>query len=315
MPGLRSRVSVGGALRRADGDDTRRAPAGAIACAARGGVARLSRAPAAARAAARDHVGRVDRPTPAPAPGSRRPAPDLGPFAGPAARPPGRRHARRVAVHGLRHGRVAPRHPPFGGAGHGRHRSARGPTTRDGRVLRRVTPPRGSRRRGPNPCATRHRLHAGRRARRRRQRGLRRGDEGIRHAPRHAPGPGVQRTRRRFLGVAVTPSRAPTARRRADPSSSKIRVTCATYRRSTARYARSSRPRTTCSRPPTTDCAAAPAARTPSPNGSCPNGFWRARPKRCAPRPGTPVPSSRLRIPVAWCNFAAPASTPAIPRI
>ena len=93
--------------------------------------------------------------------------------------------------------------------------------------------------------------------------GLRRGDEGLRPPARHRPRRGRSRrgsstSRSGSRRTAAARARATRARR----SWCRIRATCATSRRRTARCAPCSRAPTRCARPPTTACAAAPAART-----------------------------------------------------
>ena len=149
-------------------------------------------------------------------------------------------------------------------AGDARHRRARRATRRRGRLLRRAPHPRRSR--SGRPAGWPRRVMAsmpGDGTRRRRQRGLRRGDEGLRAAARH-PG-GRTRSRR---ACATSPNgwrRNPAlaaARHRARPWSSRTRATSATSSRPRVRCGRCSRPRTGCTRPPTTACAAVPAAPT-----------------------------------------------------
>ena len=113
VPRLRSGVPVGRAVRSPHGGHPRRgAPATPPAAAAPPGrVDRVPRRAALSRRARRAHVAAARRaaaasraaPVRHPAHHTPRPA---------AARRPGRRRPRRVALHRLRHGRVAARHPP-----------------------------------------------------------------------------------------------------------------------------------------------------------------------------------------------------------
>ena len=150
----------------------------------------------------------------------------------------------RVPVHRLRDGRVAARRPP---------RRARGDARR-----RRAIP--GSPGAGGDCCGALHvhagrdarsargwpagdRVDAGRRAGRRRQRGLRRGDEGLRPPARHRRGP-------RVLGPGRATSRSGSPRSRPLPlrdtrrrrSWCRTRATSATCSRPTARCAPCSAP-------------------------------------------------------------------------
>ena len=188
------------------------------------------------------------------------------------ARRAGRRRARRLAVHRLRDGRVAARHAP---------RRRRGSCARPAHASRGPA-------RGGDCCGALH-LHAGRetrgaagsrracvasmpgrRADRRRQRGLRRGDEGVRHAARHR-----RRAHGSARGCATSPNGAPRpacralrptgrTRRRAGPVPPAARAEGA--RRGAHGARRRVRPRRDRRR---RVCAAARAARTRCCNRSC----------------------------------------------
>ena len=146
--------------------------------------------------------------------------------------------------------------------GHARDRRRGRPARSRRRLLRRAAHPRRPHRPGPTAGPAGHRVDARRRAGGRRQRRVRRGDEGLRAAARHAGGARVRGARARLLRVG---RRAAAARRSATParrSWCRTRATSATSSRRRARCAPCSRRRTGCGRPPTTACAAARAART-----------------------------------------------------
>ena len=188
VPRLRSRMPLGRALRRTDRRNARRIAAAALVRASRtaewlGYAIVLPRhwlllaLTWVAWVGQRIHL----------VPGAPRPAPPVGPVAASAARRPDRRRAGCVVVHRVRDGRVAARHAPGRGAGHACGRRARSPgrRLRPPAVARSTSMPAGK----PKPARSRHASSAampGERTRRRRQRGLRRGDEGVRNPSRHA---------------------------------------------------------------------------------------------------------------------------------
>ena len=294
MPRLRGRVPVGRAVRSAHGDDARRAAAAARrACGASRNGSATGRAPAPL-AAARVHVGRVARRSacgscparlglPAAVGAVRSRARSTCPSA---ARPtrgssPAASWTRGCAT------RTAPRRGVMRATG---ARVARPPAAAACCGALHLHAGRAAEAR--TLARPRHRVDARRRAGRRRQRGLRRGDEGVRRAARHARGARVQRAGARLLRMARAHGRRCALRATGDPRSScRIRATCATCRRRTARCAPCSRPRTTlvetadeglCCGAGGAYCAHATraVAAHPRPQGR----------RRCAPRPATPHP-------------------------
>ncbi len=130
------------------------------------------------------------------------------------------------------------------------------------RLLRRAACARRTRSTGAGVGTARDRVDAGHRAGRRRQCGVRRGDEGVRGAARHRRSSTFQRAGARLLRMVsrrrpTTHPPAASARRRTGPVSPAARA------KGPRRGARaSSAPRTSSPRPTTTGCVAAPAART-----------------------------------------------------
>ena len=209
---------------------------------------------------------------------------------------------------GLRDGRVAARHAP-GRAARDARRPARDPALPGPRrrLLRRAAPARGTRGRRTATRPRVDRVDARRRAGRRRQRGLRRGDEGLRPPARHRRGGGVRAPGQRLLRVgrrrgvrcrsgrpaATVVVQDPCHLRHVQQAHGAVRTVLGAGVRAR-------------SRPTTTACAAAPAARTTCSSPSSPPTSATARSPRSGARPATvPTRSSRRRTRAAACTCAA----------
>ncbi len=234
------------------------------------------------------------------------------------ARAAGRRRelaAGRLPVRRVRHGRLATRRPPGRAHDDAGHRCPGRPARAGGRLLRRPPRPCRSRRAGEATGPQGHGGAPGRRRDRGRQRGLRRGDEGLRAPARYPRRARVLGAGPRLLGVArrrSLPSRCATP---APPWWCRTRATSATCSAPRARSAPFWRPPTGCGRRPTTASAAGPAAPTPRSNRSSPARSATARWQRSAPRPVTRTArsSSCRPTPGARCTWAPPGSTCATP--
>ncbi len=267
---------------------------------------RLRRARAAPRAARRVDAARR-RAAAAPRAAARRP----GPLAA-AARPaggglPGGIRRPRVALHGLRHGRLDARHPPRDGRP---ARRRRGDLVRlAGRLLRCAPRPRRARRQRPRPRRRGDPLDARRRPDRRQLGGVWRGDEGLRPPARHARSRRVRGARGRRAGVARPTHRPPASataaarsRDRAGPVPPPPRAA-----RPRAGADRGGATSPTSSSSTTRGCAAAPVAPTRRCNRRSPARSATARsPPSIAPR-AAPAPASwPAPTPAARCTSPLP---------
>ena len=251
VPRLRGRVPVGGAVRPPHGGHqrrARRAPAARRRCASTAvgspsGVAYTLRAPAP-RGAARAHLGAARRPAPPPRAAALRPARALEPLAAHAARSPTPTPADAWLFTGC----------VMDAWQRDTHRAALRVMRADGRARRparvaaataaaRCTRTPGGRRRATTGPAG-DRVDAGRRAGRRRQRRLRRGDEGLRPAARHPGRGGVLARGSSTSPSGSRPAAAADCTTPARPSWCRTRATCATCSGRTARCAPCSRRRT-----------------------------------------------------------------------